>query len=47
MTLAMRLFGHKTGKMLTDVYSNGPERQRLQNGFKLYSEAVEARLDVP
>ncbi|MBL4740642.1 MAG: hypothetical protein JKY12_06585 [Sneathiella sp.] len=46
MTLSMRLFGHKTGKMLTDVYSNGPERQRLQEGFKLYSEAVEERLDI-
>lgn len=43
MTLKDRMLGHSTGKLLTDVYSSGPEKRRLKSGFESFSKDVLAR----
>lgn len=42
--LADRMVGHKTGRLLSDVYSDGPEKVRLREGFRIFDEKVEARI---
>ncbi len=43
-TLKERMIGHKTGKLLTDVYSSGPEKKRIKMGFEVYSKDVLRRV---
>jgi len=46
LILSQRMIGHKTGKLLGDVYSSGPEKERLREGFEVFSQAVKSRLIV-
>lgn len=42
--LADRMVGHKTGRLLSDGYSDGPEKDRLREGFRMFGDAVGRRL---
>lgn len=41
-----RMLGHSSGKLLTDVYSSGPEKRRLRAGFEMFSLEA-ARRTIP
>jgi integrase len=43
-TLIKRAFGHKVGDLLGDIYSEGPDRDRLKKTFKVFSGSVQKRV---
>ncbi|MEQ9487439.1 MAG: tyrosine-type recombinase/integrase [Alphaproteobacteria bacterium] len=39
-----RMMGHSSGKLLTDIYSSGPEKRRLKLGFEAYAKSMLHRI---